>query len=298
MESPPLRLGVWCAVLRDGDLLLSKRSDLNVWALPGGRLDAGESLFDAAAREVEEETGLHAARFRPAGLYYMEGWRRLNVLFRGEAAGGDLRGRTNETRDNRFFPLRALPKMPLAVAAHDIAAGQSGQVRIITTSQIRRWRLRARFGLRYVENALRGRPEPSFPVIHSSASALITSADGSRVLTVTGPESSAGQLRALPRLALDGTTAPWEGLARFLDRQFGVSVPLRWVGLWQDAEAGAVEFVFGGRVDTIAYGEWTASRTVVLDGLDAACLSRSSEQAPWFIEARAEASHAQPLTAP
>ncbi|MBL8147819.1 MAG: NUDIX domain-containing protein [Anaerolineae bacterium] len=297
MNSPPLRLGVWCAVLRDGDLLLSKRSDLNVWALPGGRLDAGESLLDAAAREVEEETGVHTASLRPVGLYYLAGWRRLNILFAGEAAGGELRGRTAETRDNRFFPLSALPKMPLAAPVQDVAAGRAGQAQMIATPRLRRWTLRARFGLRYAANALRGQPEPAFPAFHISAVAVIISADGSRLLTVPGPQSAAGQLRALPRLKLDGTGAPWVELVHHLGTLFGVPTRLRWIGLWQDSAGGSVELVFAGRSAAQSRAEWTAVRTAALDGQDTNYLARSAALAPWFIEAGSEASHTQPVTA-
>jgi len=283
MDAPPLRLGVWCAVLRDGGLLLSKRSDLNVWALPGGRLDVGESLADAAAREVEEETGLHAVNLRPAGLYYLAGWRRLNVLFTAEAAGGELRGRTVETRDNRFFPLNELPEMPLAAPVRDVAAGQTGQTRIMTTSPLRRWQLRARFGLRYVENALRGRRERAFPEFFVSAAAMVTSADRSRMLTVFGPATAAGQLFGLPRTGITAENAPWVQLAGVLERQSGLSVPLRWLGIWQDPAAGVIELVFGGRAATLARGEWVAARTAALDGLDADYLARAGETAPWLI---------------
>jgi 8-oxo-dGTP pyrophosphatase MutT (NUDIX family) len=31
----------------------------NAWVLPGGHLDAGESLEEGAAREIFEETGIH-----------------------------------------------------------------------------------------------------------------------------------------------------------------------------------------------------------------------------------------------
>ena len=298
MNPSPLRLGVWCAVLRDGDLLLSKRSDLNVWALPGGRLDAGESLPDAAAREVEEETGLHVANLRPVGLYYLAGWRRLNILFAGEAAGGELRGRTAETRDNRFFPLAALPKMPLAAPVRDVAAGVTGQARIITTPRLRRWSLRARFGLRYVENALRGWPEPAFPVFCVSAVALVTSADGSRLLTVSGPETAAGHLRGLLRTGIVAESAPWTQLAGVLERQSALRTSLRWLGVWQDPASGVVEFVFAGRAETLARGEWIAARTVALDGQDADYLKRAGASEPWLIEALPGASHAQPVAAP
>ena len=37
----------------EGAILLIQRSDNGNWALPGGALDPGESMTDAAVREVE-----------------------------------------------------------------------------------------------------------------------------------------------------------------------------------------------------------------------------------------------------
>ena len=41
-----------------GRLLLIHKVDNDLWALPGGGMDLGESIADAALREVAEETGL------------------------------------------------------------------------------------------------------------------------------------------------------------------------------------------------------------------------------------------------
>ena len=40
-----------------GDMLLIRRNDR--WDLPKGKVEAGETLLQAALREVEEETGIH-----------------------------------------------------------------------------------------------------------------------------------------------------------------------------------------------------------------------------------------------
>ena len=54
-------VGVGAVVVRDGRALLVRRAHeprKGEWSLPGGLLDLGESLADAARREVKEETAL------------------------------------------------------------------------------------------------------------------------------------------------------------------------------------------------------------------------------------------------
>ena len=54
-------VGVGAVVVRDGKALIIKRAHeprKGEWSLPGGLLELGESLQDAARREIKEETGL------------------------------------------------------------------------------------------------------------------------------------------------------------------------------------------------------------------------------------------------
>jgi 8-oxo-dGTP diphosphatase len=46
-----------------GQILLIRRSDTGEWALPGGTLEWGETLRDAAVRELREEAGIVALEF-------------------------------------------------------------------------------------------------------------------------------------------------------------------------------------------------------------------------------------------
>lgn len=56
-------IDVHILLLRDDEVLLSQRRDPNpefdgLWHAPSGKLDAGESVLDAAAREAREEVGV------------------------------------------------------------------------------------------------------------------------------------------------------------------------------------------------------------------------------------------------
>lgn len=59
------------AVVTDshGRILLVRRRDNDLWALPGGGMDLGESIEQAAVREVQEETGLHVEVTGLVGVY-------------------------------------------------------------------------------------------------------------------------------------------------------------------------------------------------------------------------------------
>jgi 8-oxo-dGTP diphosphatase len=74
--SPPQRpqLAVSAAIFRGGKLLLLKRAKSpghGFWSLPGGRVEFGESLHIALAREVDEEAGLKI------DIVALAGWREV-----------------------------------------------------------------------------------------------------------------------------------------------------------------------------------------------------------------------------
>lgn len=52
-----------------GHILLIRRTDNDNWALPGGAMDIGESLPDAARRETAEETGIEVELTGMVGIY-------------------------------------------------------------------------------------------------------------------------------------------------------------------------------------------------------------------------------------
>jgi ADP-ribose pyrophosphatase YjhB (NUDIX family) len=74
--SPPQRpqLAVSAVIFREGKVLLLKRAKSpghGFWSLPGGRVEFGESLHVALAREVDEEAGLEI------DIVALAGWREV-----------------------------------------------------------------------------------------------------------------------------------------------------------------------------------------------------------------------------
>lgn len=59
---------VGAVVVHDGAVLLVRRGrapSRGVWAVPGGRIELGETLAEAAEREVREETGIRVRAGEP-----------------------------------------------------------------------------------------------------------------------------------------------------------------------------------------------------------------------------------------
>ncbi len=105
-------------VLRGDSLLLVKRSPKLVeggkWALPGGYVDRDETLVEAAAREVLEETGYQVSGltlFRIVDTPRRPGDDRQNIAFIYFGVAGERTGTADwESSDVQWFPLSALPE--------------------------------------------------------------------------------------------------------------------------------------------------------------------------------------------
>ncbi|BCS54272.1 NUDIX hydrolase [Geobacter sp. SVR] len=55
--------------INDGIVLIERKNEPYGWALPGGFVDYGESLEEAARREAREETSLELSDLRLVGCY-------------------------------------------------------------------------------------------------------------------------------------------------------------------------------------------------------------------------------------
>ncbi|MER5494163.1 NUDIX domain-containing protein [Streptomyces sp. NPDC002490] len=112
------------AVVTDdrGRILLQRRRDNGLWALPGGGMDMNESLPGTAVREVREETGLEVEITGLVGTYtdprhiiaYSDGEvrRQFNVCFRARVVGGSL-AISDESTELRFVHPDELDVLPL-----------------------------------------------------------------------------------------------------------------------------------------------------------------------------------------
>ena len=101
------------------EILLQKRGDRNEWGFPGGAVELGESLEEAAKREIFEETGLIVEIEHLIGVYskylmeYPNGDRAQSIThcFQCKPIGGKLKVDGNETLDLKFFSLHQVPKL-------------------------------------------------------------------------------------------------------------------------------------------------------------------------------------------
>jgi ADP-ribose pyrophosphatase YjhB (NUDIX family) len=129
-------------VLNDaGEFLLIRRSDNDNWALPGGAMDLGESMTQAAVREVEEETGVTCEVTGLVGVYTDPGH---VILY---TSNGEVRQECSLVYTAR------------AIGGESRPSSESTEVRWVSGREVDRYRMHPSMRMR-VDHFLEGRPTP------------------------------------------------------------------------------------------------------------------------------------------
>jgi 8-oxo-dGTP diphosphatase len=111
---------VAAALVRDNSILLCHRSPTrrwypNVWDLPGGHVEAGETPHQALARELSEELGIDAPRFEPEPLLTLADAEFDLIVLICRAWRGEVENAQPEEHDRLgWFTWAELPTLTLA----------------------------------------------------------------------------------------------------------------------------------------------------------------------------------------
>jgi ADP-ribose pyrophosphatase YjhB (NUDIX family) len=109
--------GITAVVIRDGQVLLVRRSDNHAWTPVTGIVEPGEDPADCAVREVFEEAGVHATARRLAWVHVTrpivhtngDHAQYLDHVFRMDWTGGEPFAADDESLEARWFDLSEMP---------------------------------------------------------------------------------------------------------------------------------------------------------------------------------------------
>ncbi len=108
--TPTFTIGV-SGIIRDNEnrVLLCRRNDYDLWNLPGGGVESGETPWAGVIREVKEETGLDVEIIRLTGVYSKPHKDKIVLAFECRVIGGEIT-LNDESREIKYFALSELPK--------------------------------------------------------------------------------------------------------------------------------------------------------------------------------------------
>jgi 8-oxo-dGTP diphosphatase len=109
VDLPQLAIGA--VVVRDDALLMVRRGGepgKGLWSLPGGRVEAGEYISAALAREVKEETGIDVTAGELIGIFEIVGDDHHYVVldFAADASSGTDVEAGGDAAEARWVPLK------------------------------------------------------------------------------------------------------------------------------------------------------------------------------------------------
>ncbi len=118
------------ALVRSGERYLlvqrGKEPRKGLWAVPGGKVEPGETLKDAAAREVREETGLEVDVGDVAwvGDAIGDGYHFVLIDFHATVVGGELAA-SDDAADARWVTRNEALELPLTDSMHELFEGRA-----------------------------------------------------------------------------------------------------------------------------------------------------------------------------
>ena len=116
-----LQDGAAAIILNEGKVLLQRRTDSDLWGLPGGCQELGENFKDTIIREIKEETNLDVEEKDLELIDIVSGVSRRNVYPNGDVVinntvlycirrcSGELKW-NEESKEMKFFDLNDLPE--------------------------------------------------------------------------------------------------------------------------------------------------------------------------------------------
>ncbi|HEX8996944.1 MAG TPA: NUDIX domain-containing protein [Ktedonobacterales bacterium] len=136
-RSAPSRYRIACSAIieRGGEYLMARRRDIGWWNLPGGGLEAGETVEQGLAREVREEVGIEVRIMRLVGVYSKPQKSEVVLTFLCKPADETLPTTSEEVSEVRWFTADALPEDTLPKHRQRVLDAALGQPEAILRAQ-------------------------------------------------------------------------------------------------------------------------------------------------------------------
>jgi len=109
---------------QNGEILFQRPSlESDIWSLPAGSIEVGETPAEAVVREVWEETGLKVIPKKMLGVFGGQDFRftypdgnqveYIVIMFECIINGGNLEAVDGESADLQFFDVDSMPKLAI-----------------------------------------------------------------------------------------------------------------------------------------------------------------------------------------